>query len=169
MRVRHSKRSIIGCALLIAAFGIVGAQGFVLQTEHSDYRAVMIKGPATGYSGEPSKLAINVNGIEFAITFFPDLSASLDSESASPGRTCDLFRDQVSAYTEEASPTAEFNADCVPVAGKGSLLLLQANPQKYEVPRADEPAFDRWVKAHRRQLHVDVSSNDDTQKLRLVK
>ena len=162
-------RWMMGCALLVAAVSGVGAQDFLLQTEHSDYRAVMIKGQAVGQLGETSKLAINVNGVEFTVATLPNLPATVDSESASPSRTCELFREQIGSFTEEASPTPEFDVECVSVAGKGTLLLLQANPQKYHVPHADEPAFDRWLKARRRQLHVDVSSNDDNQKLRLVK
>ena len=169
MKSCRYKRLMTGCVVLLLAVGVARPQDFSRQTEHKDFQGVMIKGQATGNSGEPSELSINVNGVVFPLTMFPDLSASTDSESGSPEHVCELFRDQINAYTKDPTPTAEFDADCMSVAGQGSLLLLQANPQKYPVPSADEPAFDKWLKARQRQLHVDVSSTDDSQKLYRVK
>ncbi len=173
MRRGYSQFCLICAVWLAGAAGLwlqmtdAVAQAMPGQSMHQDAQTVMISGRATGRAGEPSRLTVRLNGIEFAVTVFPRLTPALtrESEGESAFQTCQLLREQIAAFTLGARTTPEFDADCLPLAGESVLLLIQANPEKYEVPAEDDAELTRWLKEKRRLLHLEVTSTDDTQKL----
>lgn len=146
------------------------AQGISDLPMQKDHRAVLISGFATGSPEGSSMSSIFLNGVEFTSnTLLPNGNSR--HELGSPFETCEGLREQIATFTLGANVIPEFEAECVALAGDAALLLIQANTEKYLVPSKEDENDEiaRWLKLKRRFVFVTVNTNDETQKLKVVK